>query len=383
MIQALGTGILDEFDISKLQYHKIVIMCDADVDGSHIRTLILTFFFRQMPELIRQGRVYVAQPPLYKITYKGTRPKKPASEGADDEGADDEAEEVEETTKAKKGTKKKELYITNDAEFDRIMLEQGLDGVRLELRGDDGKPTKTLKTAEVKRLVELASDMNKLSEEIRKHGLDFAKFLSKRNKDGLLPLARVHFRGTKQAPPVFTEAELDQVIQQVRADNKRIWMHTDPLADREGADVEITRFTSKGRLEQALRELEKLGLKSELLFPRGKEEQEAEGFEPRFAAQRERDREPMTFDGLRELPGMVKKLGERGIQVQRYKGLGEMDADELKDTTMDPEKRTLLRVTLEDMAEANRIFNILMGTKVEPRKEYIETHAGEAKNLDV
>jgi DNA gyrase subunit B len=389
MIQALGTGILDEFDITKLQYWKIVIMCDADVDGSHIRTLILTFFFRQMPELIKQGRVYIAQPPLYKITYRNTRPKKKDEAEETPEEAAEEGEEADEEFGPARGKKKdaqkkkRELYITNDAEFERIMQEQGLEGAKLELRGPDGKTTKSLKPADVKRLVDFMADMGKISEEIKKHGLDFAKYLGRRRPDGLLPLARIAIKGTKNAPAVYTEAELDQVISKAREAGNRIWLHTDPLADREGADVEITRFSGKERLETILRELDKLGLTADLFFVRPKPEVEDEAFEPRFAISREKDRDPVRLDGLQELPASIKTLGQRGIIVQRYKGLGEMDADELKETTMDPERRTLLRVTLEDIAEANRIFNILMGTKVEPRKEYIESHAAEARNLDI
>jgi DNA gyrase subunit B len=395
MITALGTGILDEFDISKLNYHKVVIMCDADVDGSHIRTLILTFFFRQMPELIRQGKVYIAQPPLYKITYKGTRaPKKDGGDGADattvaadeaaeaaDEAAVEEAEAAAEAKKGKKSTRRRELYISNDAEFERIMLEQGLEGARLELRGLDGKATKTIKTADVKKLVELMADLVRGSEELRKHGIELPKYLGRRRQDGKLPLAKFVFTGTKQAPAVYTEEELDKHIQAARADNKRIWLHTDPLSDRQGADVEITRFTSKERLEKTLDELDRMGLKLEHLFPRPRSDED--GVEPRFALLRDKDKEPFRFDGLKELPESVKKLGGRGVQIQRYKGLGEMDKDELEETTMDPKRRTLLRVTMEDMAEASRIFNILMGTKVEPRRDYIEAHAAEAKNLDV
>ncbi|MBX3467631.1 MAG: hypothetical protein KF878_12170 [Planctomycetes bacterium] len=343
-----------------------------------------------MPDLIRQGRVYIAQPPLYKISYKGVRPKKAEGDGAEvsaDAGAEEGDEEAEApAAKGKKGAKpqkKRELYITNDAEFDRIMVEQGLDGAQLELRAPDGKAQRTLSTAEVKRLSELMADMVKLGKEIEKLGLEFGKYLGRRNKEGLLPLAKVLLRGTKSAPAVYTEAELDQVVAKAREAGNRIWLHTDPLGDREGADVEITRFTGKVRLEQVLRDLEKLGVSWELFSPRPRADHDADGFEPRFALQREKDKEPLRFDGLRELPEAIKKLGARGIQIQRYKGLGEMDKEELEETTMDPARRTLLRVTLEDMAEANRIFNILMGTKVEPRRDYIEAHAAEARNLDV
>jgi len=382
IIQALGTGILDDFDIAKCQFGKVIIMCDADVDGSHIRTLILTFFFRQMPQLILNGHVYCAQPPLYKITYKGKRAAK--KDGAEEtEETTDDVEGEEAAAPAPKGKKKaepakkkgpREVYIRNDSDFVKTMRARGLEGTTMELRA--GKP-RTWSSAEVARLHDLVVDVRRISEEIKRAGVDFKKYLGRKRADGLLPFAKVVFAGTKDAPAVFTEAEFDALVAKARGENKKVWFSTDPLSERETAQVHVTRFSSKTKLEQHLRELEKLGLTVDLLM--GEEPKGEAGPAPLLV---KREKEERTLWGLLGLPEATSKLAEHGIQLQRYKGLGEMDSDELAETTMDPEKRQLVKVTLEDMAEANRIFNILMGTKVEPRRDYIERNADSVKNLD-
>jgi DNA gyrase subunit B len=383
IIQALGTGILDDFDITKCQFGKVVIMCDADVDGSHIRTLILTFFFRQMNELIKHGRVYCAQPPLYKITYRGAKAKKP------DGAAEDEAEEAEEAedeapkAKKEKGTparKKKEEYVLNQADFDRKMLARGLDGATLEVKG---AKKKTFGAAEVQKLVELVGDMKRIGHEVERAGVPLAKYLARRNKDGLLPYAKVVLMATKDAPAVYTEAELESHLQTFRGKGLKVWQNTDPLSERQAADVEVTRFGSKARLEEILRELERFGLGWEGYFPQ-KPKTSPTGevlTEVPFVLRREKDEQPLL--GLSELPDGIRKLAQTGITIQRYKGLGEMDADELEETTMDPKRRKLLKVTMEDMAAAQEKFSVLMGTKVEPRKDYIEKYAEDVTNLDV
>ncbi len=388
MIQAIGTGILDEFDMAKLQFHKIVIMCDADVDGSHIRTLILTFFFRQMPDLIREGKVYVAQPPLYKVTYrtrrKGKGADEPAAEGEDEAAGEgeDEAAEGPATVKRAKGGKVEE-YITNDAEFERKMLAQGLQGARVELRAP-GAPARVLEGEAVGKLVDLLAELDRLAREVETKGVEFGKYLARRRaSDGLLPYAKVFFPKTKKAPAVYTDADVDQVVHEARNDGLRVWFATDPLSEREGADVEVTRFHNKDRVEQILRDLEGLGVSLALLArPSRKDDQDGQlSVEDALIVVR-RDKEAEPASSLRDVPAAVRTVGQRGIKVQRYKGLGEMDADELWETTMDPSKRTLLKVALDDMTEANRIFNILMGTKVEPRRDYIEAHSGDVSNLD-
>ena len=354
IIRALETGILDEFTLEKLRYDKIIIMCDADVDGSHIRTLILTFFFRQMPELIKAGKIYAAQPPLFKVTPRGKK------------------EEHGE-------------YVLTNEEFEKKMLELGLRDSQL-LRRKDGR---TVGGKQLERLVALTAEIGRLAQEVEKKSVPFRKYLEKRRQDGLLPLARVFYPATKKSPPVYTEDDLEQLLKLAREENLKVWLHTDPLDQRAGADVEVVKFSGKQRLEATLKEMEALGFSWEELFPR----ELAVGEDPELhpapyvlqGPQRgERgSREELDVTGLRLLPEKVRELGQHGVKVQRYKGLGEMDPDELKTTTMDPNTRQLLKINLEDMTAATEIFGILMGSNVEQRRDYIEVHAEGVTNLDV
>ena len=343
IIQALGTGILDEFDLGKLQYHKIVIMCDADVDGSHIRTLILTFFFRQMPELVKAGHVYIAQPPLFKTKLKG---------------------------------RKKETYHLTEADYQAALLNMGLEGTALV-----GEGREPIAGAPLAELVGWVEELERLGREVGKKQVPFDKYLARR-KDGRLPHARIRVRGGKGAPAVYSKDELVEWLKKAREAEPelKVWRHTDPLAERADADVEITTFTHKKRLEEVLTKLEQAGffLGGDLFVaprPDGTEEPPAP-----FQLRRGKDEQPVP--ALVELPRAVRALGEKGVEVQRYKGLGEMDAEELEETTMDPAKRLLLQVSLENTLEANQVFSTLMGSKVEPRRAFIERHAAEVTDID-
>ena len=346
IIQALGTGILDEFDLAKLQFHKIVIMCDADVDGSHIRTLLLTFFFRQMPELIKAGHVYVAQPPLFKI-----------SRG------------------------KSEEFLLTQGEADARLRAQALEDSALTVR-DGGE----IKGADLKQLVQMLTEITRVGAEVEKKNIPFAKYLERRREgDGLLPYAKVFYPGTKKAPPVYTEDELGELLRVAREENLKVWSSTDPLDERQGADVEVTRFPNKEKLERNLKALADMGFTNQQLFkPKAKNEWELEKLAEEgapFTLVRGKDETPLL--GLEQLPQAILDMGEKGLKIQRYKGLGEMDADELKETTMDPSNRQLLQITMEDMAGANTIFSTLMGSSVDQRREYIEQHAKTVDNLDI
>lgn len=347
MIKVLGTGALDDFDISKLQYNKIVIMCDADVDGSHIRTLILTFFFRQMPELIENGHVYVAQPPLFKVTEKGKSEKK-----------------REETAR----------YFLTVREFDLALLEMGQQGGSFARAGGE-----SLASGEsLMALTKLALRVNKAAEEVNKK-VPLRKYLA-RGRDGLLPYAKIS-AGGKKAPAVYTEDELNEWLKTAREaqPDLTVWRHTDPISEREGADVEITTFTSKARLETMQKTLMELGFTWDDFFrpevPRGEPEPPA-----RFVINK--GKHEVEVRGLCDLPGALKELAQKAWDVQRYKGLGEMDWEELKETTMAPSKRRLLKITMEDVASVNQIFGKLMGSKVEPRRDFIQRHALNVRDID-
>ncbi len=347
IIQAMGTGILDEFDASKCRYGRIIIMCDADVDGSHIRTLILTFFFRQMVQLILDGRVYIAQPPLYKIT-KG----------------------------------KQERYILNDDVFKKETLELGLKDARVSRTS--GK--QTIDGARLKRLVEIIQDLEKHGRELVKKGVkSFEGFVAQRNAKNEFPWAKVVDPKSKTTKPVYSPEEekafLDDVMK--KKPDLKVWTDEDKLQDREQADLWITRFKNKQAIEDATKELDALGFTIADLFKPKSGQTDGET-DARLTPFRLDQGETQIFlESLGELPERLRKLGQNGLKIQRFKGLGEMNADELAKTTMDPKTRTLLKVQLEDQGEAQRIFAILMGTNVEPRRDFIERHALEVTNLDI
>ncbi len=321
LIAALGAGIgKEDFDVSKLRYGKVIIMTDADVDGAHIRTLLLTFFYRQMTPLIQEGHVYIAQPPLYKI---------------------------------KKG--KTERYIESDQGFSDFILGLGLDQAKLvRIRDKHGFQPQVSREI-VNALVMLEG----LSRVIERKGISFSAYLKLRNKKiGKLPLYRVE--EGKESLFVYTEKELAKVME--KEEN-----------EEESSEPRTTEFAESREIKEVLDKLTGLGIKAEEIC--------SEGEKPIYKI--EEDGEEHLFASAREILAKVRELGRRGIDVQRYKGLGEMNPGQLWETTMDPEKRTMLQVTMEDAVEADRIFTILMGSKVEPRKEFIEAHALEVRNLDI
>jgi DNA gyrase subunit B len=321
LIAALGAGIgKEDFDVSKLRYGKVIIMTDADVDGAHIRTLLLTFFYRQMTPLIQEGHVYIAQPPLYKI---------------------------------KKG--KTERYIESDEGFSDFILSLGLDEAKLVRIRDKRTFTPQVSREIVNALVMLEG----LSHIIERKGISFSAYLQLRDKKtGKLPLYRVEEE--KESLFVYTEKELAKV--------------TEKEENEEGdSELRTTEFAESREIKDLLGKLEGLGINAAEIC--------SEGEKPIYKI--EEDGEEHLFTSAREILTKVRELGRRGMNVQRYKGLGEMNPGQLWETTMDPEKRTVLQVTMPDAVEADRIFTILMGNKVEPRKEFIETHALEVRNLDI
>jgi len=371
MITALGTGIAkDDFDPTKVRYGKIILMTDADVDGSHIRTLLLTFFFRHMQELIKRGNVFIAQPPLYSI---------------------------------KKG--KSMQYIKDDDAFDKVMLKRAADGLIVRY----GEGAAKLEGANLTRFMT-----------VLKEYLNFFDKVNKRLRDEsvaeLLPRLdfskHADFEGDKKTPPKKIE-RLERELKKLQKDRK--FKSVEAVFDEEHNLWEV-RFVNSQGSEHVINwelassaECRQLISKFKQIEPyleppfvveavvksaaaSKEEEVEDEAAETdeksdkkgvKAAPKHKAVIEPVEKATARELFDYVKKEGSRGYDVQRYKGLGEMTAPQLWETTMDPERRTLLSVKLEDIAECETIFTTLMGEDVEARRKFIEENALDVKNLDI
>ncbi len=335
LITALGTGIgEEEFDISKARYHKIIIMTDADVDGAHIRTLLLTFFYRQAPQLVKEGYVYIAQPPLYKV---------------------------------KKG--KMERYLESDEDMEDFLIDVGTSDARL-ISLKEGKRDRVWEKEELKDLVKELSILEKLKKTARRRGLDVSRYIELRAKNPKdIPIFKVESKAEEYF--LYSKEEADELIREEEKRKGRA------KKDEEIEEVTITKAEKLPeviQMEEAMGKVEERGIR---IIP-GIDPKEAP---PLYRIEEERNAHPL-YD-FREIAKKIRELGRRGMTIQRYKGLGEMNPTQLWETTMDPEQRTILKVTLEDAVEADRIFTVLMGDQVEPRREFIQAHAPEVKNLDI
>ncbi|HXG58063.1 MAG TPA: DNA topoisomerase (ATP-hydrolyzing) subunit B [Thermoanaerobaculia bacterium] len=326
MITALGAGIgSGDFDIGRLRYHKIIIMTDADVDGSHIRTLILTFFFRHMREVIERGHLYIAQPPLFKITQG-----------------------------------KKDTYLKDEAEKSRFLLGRIAESVSITPAGGLAIRGDALVTM-VQRMEEYRAHGRKLERTIPREALDilFAEGFSDRSSLGD-PERRLALAGA------LTKAGFEHVREM-----------TDEITE-----TPIIQFQIGGNGTG-----KKLVVNNELLsqyefrqMAKAYEQLSAFGLPPYEVAHGE---DVQRFGRIDDLLAHVYRLAERGLSIQRYKGLGEMNPEQLWETTMNPQTRRLLQVTIEDGVGAEQLFTILMGDQVEPRREFIQENALEVKNLDI
>jgi DNA gyrase subunit B len=342
LITALGTGIgRDDFDADKLRYHRIIIMTDADVDGSHIRTLLLTFFYRQMPELIERGHVYIAQPPLYKI---------------------------------KRG--KQEVYVKDDAELDAYLLNAALENAALHVNADapalSGVALETL----AKEYLAVENIFGRLAnryDEIVLRTLCRVPRLTENDLDDLDALAQ----WTTQLSDALPKQSGD------RAGNGSVGRYTAELepgdADGEGVRIAITRFQhGLGTTRYLPREFFSTNEYRHIMDLAAKlNDLISEGA---FVKRGEREQPVESFS---EAIDWLMSEARRGQNIQRYKGLGEMNPDQLWDTTVNPETRRLMQVKIEDAVKADEIFTTLMGDHVEPRREFIERNALTVENLDV
>jgi len=351
MISAIGAGFGGEMDLGKRRYNKVIIMTDADVDGSHIRTLLLTFFYRQMYDLVKLGHVFVAQPPLFRVKQK-----------------------------------KKVYYVQTEEEMKSQLLELGLTDAEFE--PGDGR---IIEGEQMERLCRTLSALEESLYALERRGISLKGHAARQDPvSGRLPVYHV-FLG-RQEHWFTRRAELEEFLaQQEQAAGEELKLSDRPEEagdesqdgddgngeEKPAIELHIVEFHEVRSINNQLAELREMGFEIDSLIP-----QERTGIEePRYRLRRgETD---TGLDDLRGLLTAIRAAGEKGLQITRFKGLGEMNAEELRETTLAPENRTLLKVTMEDATAADDLFRILMGDKVEPRREFIEKHALEARNLDV
>ena len=343
MIAAFGCGIgADNFSLEKLRYHKIIIMTDADVDGSHIRTLLLTFFYRHMPALIENNFIYIARPPLYRVTRK-----------------------------------KVSRYIHSEKEMDEYLLKLGMSDVHVRLVGH----TDVLSKEQFEEMLKAVREVENLINSIERKGIPFREFLSAKDAEGRLPRFQVKLGDEMRF--IFSEEQFAEVKKEDEEIQRQ--KHADTLAaiPPEEQTEEMMAFRLKSVPFVELYELDALdGLKSRLAAFNFSLDQYSVADGKLFDIIDEESREQPVHI-LKEGIELLRANGRKGIEIQRYKGLGEMNADQLWETTMDPTKRTLLRVTLPDAIAADHMFTMLMGEDVPPRRAFIEQHALSVKNLDI
>jgi DNA gyrase subunit B len=363
LISAIGTGIgqvreaakegedaEEGLKIDKLRYHKLIIMADADVDGQHIRTLLLTFFYRQMNELIKRGHVYIAQPPLFKV---------------------------------KKG--KTEMYVDNDEKMESWLINEGRHAVDITAINPANGKSKKLDSDDLKDLLKLLTDLESMLRHLERKSLHLEDFLAYKEK-GKLPLYRVE-QAAGEYIYFYSDKEWheyrDQFVAQAKAKLEEEHKGK-PLAegevpaevDEEALEPDMQELWEISKMSALDGKLSEMGLnlkwyevlrdeKTKPLFKAKTSHGESEGY------------------SLRELLECVREAGRSGANIQRYKGLGEMNPEQLWETTMDPKKRRLLKVTLDNPTDAEIAFTTLMGDRVEPRRQFIERHAKEVKNLDI
>jgi len=350
LIAAVGCGVgQDEIDPEKARYHRIVIMTDADVDGSHIRTLILTFLFRQMKPLLERGFVYVAKPPLFKVRRR-----------------------------------KKERYIDTEEQLDRYLIELGCEDVTVCHLPDVELDAEALRGA-----LDLVTQAQQVGNGLRRHGIEPETYFARMSPDGRFPLTRMTVReldGTVSEQYLYSDEEQGAAVAAAEARLAGPEPHPDefqleqevigeaaPAPRGLHPNIDLLTIYEAKACEDLAQKLTARALDPDRLFS---------GDEPLFEIRRP-DAAPAAVNSLAALFEEIKRIGRQGMQIQRYKGLGEMNAEQLWETTMDPANRKMIRVTMEDAVKAEQIFTLLMGDDVEPRRDYIEKFAATVKDLDI
>ncbi len=363
IISALGCGIgEDEFDVEKRRYNKVIIMTDADVDGSHIRTLLLTFFFRHMRPLITGGHVFAAQPPLYQVTRK-----------------------------------KRSEYVINESQMRSTLLDLGLDGTTLEIRDNSDKKSKLVASftgAKLREIVDLLDDLADKIHILERRGLAFKTVMDNRSSEGKLPThwllmnGRNLFFDTQAEYDKFMAKRADKLVEEEEENGNGEEASVELTEEQKAAEeTNIRRVQKRAELHE-VKEIGKIitklatrGINIEDFFLKREEAVTGELAPAKYVLVTEA--EPLELDNVAGIAPGVRILGGRGIEIKRFKGLGEMNADQLWDTTMDPERRILQRIQADEAEEAERMFSLLMGDNVERRRQFIEENALSVKNLDV
>ncbi len=357
IISALGTGIgTDEFDLSKCRYGKVILMTDADIDGAHIRTLLLTFFFRQMQALFTNDLIYIAQPPLYEIKVKG---------------------------------QKKSEYILSESWMHKRMTARGLEGTELAIR--DGKKDRKGKKSsndetsgsavarkisgnELVELVKILSEAERIIAVLNRRGINFTGFVGSYYGAEELPCFRICVEGQEEFYYKMDDYEkrLDELKKRTKDLSKG--------GEEESIVAEELHEVSRtNQINEKLKKTWRLDLRDFLLKP--EKTVSGEAVATKFQLVNGQDKYDVA--SLGDICSAVRQIGGKGVEIKRFKGLGEMNADQLWETTMNPQTRTLLKVAVEDAGEADRLFSILMGDDVEKRRSFIQDHALEVQNLDV
>jgi len=321
MISAIGAGVGEDFDILKSRYHKIIVMTDADVDGAHIRTLLLTFFYRQMTNLIKNGYIYIAQPPLYKV---------------------------------KKG--KKEFYVDTESEMENILIEFARENTELKLK----KNSKVMFTSEkIKEIARLSRRISEIKRAIENKGIKFSDLLEFWTEKKKFPTYWIKYKNEQHF--IIDDTALAEFMESQGSGQV-------DLFSSEEQDYKLVELFESRELDKSFKKIEQLEIPlqnlNDKLFVVNENGKSADY-------------------SLIEISGVLKEIGKKGLTVVRYKGLGEMNPLQLWETTMEPAQRRLKKVNIEDAAKAEEIFTVLMGESVEPRRQFIEKYAREVKNLDI
>ncbi|MHC4320194.1 MAG: DNA gyrase subunit B [Planctomycetota bacterium] len=349
LIQALQCGIGEDFNLAKLRYGRVIVMTDADVDGSHIRTLLLTFFFRQMPELVRKGRVYVAQPPLYLVTRN-----------------------------------KKSRYVLNDQELSKVLVDLARASAVLLIRDEAGNELRRIQGDELIGLVNVLNRLHELVVVAERRGIPFTTLLESRDRDpdGARRLPTHQLRWSEGEQLCWSEEQAQELIR-----SQVLYLDDLSAGNGDRQKVATLRELHENReLQKLFERLREYDINIDDYALVQEESVAGEKLSTRYAWLVEPGTPKEDLLDVPNVPAILQQLheiGRRGIEIKRFKGLGEMNPEELWETTMDPAQRTLLRVSWDSASDAERLFSTLMGEDVESRRAYIEEHALEIENLDI